>query len=550
MQPKTNAELWAEIQALQPRAKSQASENQRRDAPQAASPPPSDDRAPPAEAEAPISPIALRPPALSAPPPAVPSGSAPIPAIPATAQESRVSKGAAPTNASAPREDDAKVIARLAAMTPMEYDRLRKESAKQLGVSVNVLDAAVKSVRNKAAGADRLPFHDPVPWDEPVDPAALLDDIASTLLRFIVMDREEADADALWTVQTYVSELFEHSPINLITAAERECAKSLKQSVLKLVCNRPLAAANASPAAIFRAVEKWRPTLFIDEADTFFRDNPELHGLVNAGHHREGVVLRCEPSGDSFEPQAFSVYGPKCIAGIGLDRHLPDSTWSRGIASTLRRKLPHEKVERLRDADPADFDRLRSKIARFAKDNEQQLRSARPKMPDALSDRAQDNWHPLFAIAECAGQAWVDRATAAALKLSGTSEAQASIGNQLLADIQSVLANWKSDKISTADLLTALTADDEGPWPTYNRGKPITPRQIARLLEPYGIKSKTVRLGEKNTPKGFERAQFDDAFARYLQQAETPPPQRNDPVAPPPEPQSDVDADTGDWPDL
>ena len=65
------------------------------------------------------------------------------------------------------------------------------------------------------------------------------------------------------------------------------------------------------------------PTLFIDEADTFFRDNPELHGLVNAGHARTGFVLRAEVAGDSFEPRMFAVYSAKSIAGIAMERHLP-----------------------------------------------------------------------------------------------------------------------------------------------------------------------------------------------------------------------------------
>jgi putative DNA primase/helicase len=53
------------------------------------------------------------------------------------------------------------------------------------------------------------------------------------------------------------------------------------------------------------------------------------------------------------------------------------------------------------------------------------------------------------------------------------------------------------------------------PWATYNRGKAISPRQVATRLKGYGIYSKTIRLGAQ-TPKGYEHAQFDEAFARYL----------------------------------
>lgn len=65
-------------------------------------------------------------------------------------------------------------------------------------------------------------------------------------------------------------------------------------------------------------------------------------------------------------------------------------------------------------------------------------------------------------------------------------------------------------------------------WATHNRGKPITPRQLAKLLSGYGIKPKTVRFGN-STPKGYERSQFDDAFARYLPDPGKMPQQRNEP---------------------
>jgi putative DNA primase/helicase len=198
-----------------------------------------------------------------------------------------------------------------------------------------------------------------------------------------------------------------------------------------------------------------------------------------------------------------------------MERHLPDSTMSRAIVINLRRKLPHETVLRLRHAEPGLFDDLASKLARFADDHAQHVRCARPELPEALSDRAQDNWEPLLAIAECAGPEWVRRATAAALKLSGDASEAVSTGNELLADIRQAFESKQVEKIRTTELIDALAADDEQGWATYNRGKPITPRQLARLLEGYGIRPKTVRFGP-HTPKGYDRSQFADAFARYL----------------------------------
>lgn len=445
-------------------------------------------------------------------------------------------------------EDEAIVIAELAAMSPIAYDRERRAAAEKLGVTVQALDAEVRAARaRQAPAADGAPFADPVAWPEPVQLAALLDEILTFILLHVVLALQQAVAAALWAVHTYLPDSSEVSPLLLVNAPEKACAKTLLQSLLARICRRPLLAANVSVSALFRAVERWRPTLFIDEADYLFRDNPELIGLVNAGHGRDGFVLRSVATDDGFEPRAFSVFCPKSIAGIALERHLADATMSRGIVINMRRKLPHEKVERLRGADSAAIERIRRKLARFALDHAAQVRDARPRLPNELSDRAQDNWAPLLAIAELAGPEWFERATAAALKLSGASETQASIGGQLLADVRRIFDGRRGDKISTADLLEALCEDDEQPWATYNRGKSMSPRQLAKRLADYGIKSKTVRLGPSKTPKGYERSQFDDAFARYLPPPEQQRPSHNAPQSRGPE--VIEAADPGDWPD-
>jgi putative DNA primase/helicase len=415
------------------------------------------------------------------------------------------------------------VVGRLAALKPMDYDRLRKEEAKALGIQVKTLDDLVKAARDQENGPGRMPFVEHEPAEDPVDPARLLTEIAAVIRTFVVLEPEQADAAALWVAHTYLTDVIDVAPIAIINAPERACAKTLFQTLMGRMCHRPLPAANASLSALFRAIESWQPTILIDEADTFFRENDELTGMVNAGYKRGGYVLRSEPNGDSFEPRMFSVYGAKSIAGIALERHLPDSTMSRGIVFNLRRKMPHEKVERMRNADAGTFDRLASQLARFADDYSQQVRLARPTLPEELSDRAQDNWEPLLAIAQCAGPEWLQRALTAALAMSPASESTAGTGNELLADIKEVFDNRANQKISTVDLIQVLCGDEEKSWSTYNRGKPLTPRQLAKQLDVYGIKPKTVRQKNGKTPKGYDAAQFDDAFARYLKAEQVPP---------------------------
>ena len=359
-----------------------------------------------------------------------------------------------PGNSPETPENDDEVIARLAAMTPLEYERVRAEHAKNMGCRPGILDGLVKAARSDESEALQ-PFPDVEPHPEPIVPAQLLDEIAATIRRFIVVDAEQADAAALWVTFTWFIGVVEVAPLAIINAPEKACGKSQMLDVLGRMAAKPLSAANSSTAFLFRAVELWTPTLLIDEADTFIRENEEIKGLINAGHTRANAFVG-RVVGNDFTPKLFTVWGAKALAGISLERHLPDATMSRAIVFELRRKLPHESVMRLRHAETDLFKAIACKLARFALDYSQQVRRARPTLPDELSDRAQDNWEPLLAIAGCAGPEWVQRATVAAMKLSSGGEASVSTGNELLADIRQVFQGERGQKISTADLIAAL----------------------------------------------------------------------------------------------
>ncbi len=426
------------------------------------------------------------------------------------------------------------IVLQLASLDPLEYEKQRIEKANELGVRLPILDAKIKAAKAGQSKAESSPFPDVKPHPEPIDPAELLDEVADTIGKFIVLDEAQKTAAALWTMSTWMGDVLDYAPLAIISAPEKSCGKSQLLAVIGHMSCRPMHTSNSSASTLFRSVEYWKPTILIDEADTFFRANKELHGMVNAGYHRSGIVIRNESVNGRIVPRPFSVYGAKALAGIDLKKHLPEATMSRGIVINLRRKLPHESVSRLRHADSSSFAGIAQKMARFAEDYSAQLRLARPAVPEALSDREQDNWEPLLAIAMLAGGKWFARATAAALALSGTTESTANSGSRLLADIKQVFVSQKLDKLSTAGLIRALCEDDENAWATYNGKQPITARQLAGLLGVYGIKSQLMRLNPYDNPaRGFKLAQFSEAFARYLPPDQTlqlhplPPPEDN-----------------------
>jgi putative DNA primase/helicase len=115
-------------------------------------------------------------------------------------------------------------------------------------------------------------------------------------------------------------------------------------------------------------------------------------------------------------------------------------------------------------------------------------------------------WESLLAIADMAGGRWASRARAAAIDLASGENAEESAGVQLLADTRLVFEREGVDKISSADLAAALAQLEESPWGDWH-GKPLEARGLARILRPYKIKPKGLRIGDE-TPRGYERASF------------------------------------------
>lgn len=422
-------------------------------------------------------------------------------------------------------DDDAE-IARLAALSPLAYDRERTAAAKRLGCRGETLDKMVKAARGEPdkagnGGGEELTFPDVEPWPEPVDGAELLNALAASVKRHLSLPEHAASAIALWTVNSYVVVSHGHiAPTLAVTSPEKRCGKTTLLGWLAALVDKPLMAANISASAIFRAVDKCHPTLLIDEADSFLGEKgDEMRGILNSGHSRTSAyVIRC--CGEDSEPRRFSTWGAKVVALIGKLENKYSTLADRSIEIQLRRKMPTEKLVKLRHVKAGHFEELARKCARFALDNGARLGKARPDIPDVLNDRAQDNWEPLLAIADAAGGTWPRLARTVAVALSGGAdtsggEAGGSLGVQLLADLRRRFEAGNATSYPTTELLRYLNEIDDAPWAGYAKGKPMTARHLSRLLHPYGIFPHPIRLGA-TVAKGYEVSDFADAFSRYL----------------------------------
>jgi len=366
----------------------------------------------------------------------------------------------------------------------------------------------------------------PEPHPGPVDGALLLEDLAQLFERFVYTGAEAIDALALWAAWTWFFDVFGVSPLLAVTSPTMRCGKSSVLSVLLHAARWPLASSNITPSALFRVVEAYRPTLLIDEADTFVGLSEEFRGLLNAGWTRDAAyTLRTE--GDRVrEVRRFSTWCPKAVAAIG---DLPPTVMDRAIRIRLRRKPKH--VRRQSAFEPGAIARaagdIPNRLARWAIDAAFDVRAAEPPIPTELDDRARENWRPLLAVAEVAGGHWPERARRAALELSGE-EHDEELGVLLLRHIREIFREQGDPEgIATDDLLHGLVRRDDGPWAGWwadslEAGKTKSPAaKLAKRLRVFGIASEQLWIEGRNR-RGYARRSLEEHWAAYLDERAAP----------------------------
>ncbi|TPE53223.1 DUF3631 domain-containing protein [Amaricoccus solimangrovi] len=403
-------------------------------------------------------------------------------------------------------------VAELAKMKPIDYERRRKAEAEALAIRAPVLDKLVEAARPKKGAEDVAdPFEDVEPAASPVDGAALMEVLRATFLRFCVLPEHSAPLMAAWVLHAWAHDAADISPVLAITSPEKRCGKTTAVSVVSALAPRAMHAVNISASVLFRVIEKYTPTVLIDEGDTFLGDDQksDMRGMLNGGHNRLSAYV-WRSVGDDHEPRRFTVWAPKVIAMIGS---LPDTLEDRSLVVRLRRERDGESIERFRADRVNDFLPLRQRAARWAKDNVLSLRCADPAVPLSLNDRAQDNARAICAIADAVGGHWpetIRRALVGMHRIVEADEPQ-SAGVLLLRDVAEIFATRRGERIGSTDLLNALVALEESPWGEWRGGRPISTRGIAKLLKPYGISPAQDRLGSFYRP-----SDFADTFNRYL----------------------------------
>lgn len=378
------------------------------------------------------------------------------------------------------------------------------------------------------------------PWPEPVDGARLLGEIRAFCDRFVAHPPGNLEVIALYCVHAHALDCFDFAPRLILTSPEPACGKTETLKLIAGLCPRAEFASNWTAASIFRIVESIPPypTLVLDEMDRMTEEARDAcASILNSGHDRAGAIIkRVEEVGGTRIVKSFITWAPLVAAGIQR-RWMTGTLESRSIVLECRKRGRGERIETTRTRSgnrrkAEEMTRLRRMAARWARDNAGRLEGADPDLPAPLVDRAADNWRGLIAVADLAGGSWPARAREVAVALSGRAaepdpDREGAAGSVLLADLKGIFSvRGEPAALATEEILAALAALEERPWATWrNRGRdPIDAKGLARLLRPYGVRSKTVRTAE-GTPKGYAAADLADPWGRYVTLPAATPPQ-------------------------
>jgi hypothetical protein len=398
---------------------------------------------------------------------------------------------------------------------PLERDAQTKARAIELKVRVALLRDRVTHYREAgstgtapggSAPGKRIEFDKLGMAAEPVDGAALLDDLATAIRRHAFIDECDLVKATLWTIHGYrrFYDNVQVLPRLVITAGREDSGKTSLAVALAHASDVALVVVSPRPATLFRSIEAHQVALFLDEADVWYPRNEDLREIVNSGFNKDGALVpRTEDVGSGgkreHEVRLYSTFTPMAIVGINLEKVLARTLLSRAL---VIRMTPARVGEVTTDifANPPAVQAIReiaSRIKRWVADHEGKLAHAKPDMPGVIN-RLRLGWEPLLAIADAAGGDWPTRARAA-LELERGRIRDPNLGEALLLDALQIMTEADVAGLHTKDLIERPLPLEMRTWSAFGKRRlAIRDIEVADLLAPYGLKPKQLKIGSIN----------------------------------------------------
>jgi hypothetical protein len=121
-------------------------------------------------------------------------------------------------------------------------------------------------------------------------------------------------------------------------------------------------------------------------------------------------------------------------------------------------------------------------------------------------------------LAEIAGGDWPAKAREAAAGLTARAQEGNPIGSLLL-DIMFLFLRDDRERLFTRELVEGLNWRRDRPWAELRRGRDLTDMWLSQQLRPYGVKPRTMRIGEA-MGKGYAMEDLLEVFRRYIPRSE------------------------------
>jgi Protein of unknown function (DUF3631) len=349
----------------------------------------------------------------------------------------------------------------------------------------------------------------------------ILDDIEYQIRRHSVFDRDEKYiSNVLWSASSYFLKyqndikVFRAFPMLAFMSPEPDSGKSRSLKVTELLsCNSISAGKYTTASLLFRIDEEPDKILsiFLDEMDTIFahgKDNSELIQLFNLGYEAGAVIVRLKRFGEGL--RETPAYCPKAFAGLRIAR-IPGPTKTRTIIINMRPKTDSEIVERYIDME--GLAELNKKLEIWSHDPAtlDRLRNVDLKEASFLTNRNEQIWQPLLAIAKITSEEWYQRAIAAARYFTTGRQTGEDLTHKILLGTYRVFRSGKYlDKIHSMVLREELY--DLGVIPKW-----VDQNHLADHLSSYDpeIVTRQIKIDGINR-MGYEWHKFINTFNTYL----------------------------------
>jgi len=199
------------------------------------------------------------------------------------------------------------------------------------------------------------------------------------------------DVLAAWVFASWTPERWKAVPY-VFFFGPKGSGKSRALEILGAIGFRPFLTGSASLASIFRLIEMWHITLFLDETEIYMKkDQRDVQNLLNTGYRRGWPAVRVEENryGERV-PVEYDTFGPKGLAGT---KELLDTLKSRCVVFGMSKAIRDIKDE----IDEEWAQSLREKLLmyRFRMLAKKEL----PEKPKLFKGRLRELFDPLIIVA-------------------------------------------------------------------------------------------------------------------------------------------------------